>query len=168
MSDDRSQQSDEPDDLDLRTDGPARRTWLLTEAVAAVDGFGEAARLAVALEAWIENGGAFDIDGLDIDAPAPRLEPPKAETPAPRALPKPVSKSKPESRVQEAAGLAKEGLKPAAIAARMGLKASTVRVYLTEARKAGLMPPVNRGGATDVTADLMGDPAPDRAGGVGP
>ena len=93
----------EPDDIDLGTDGAARRTWLLTEAVAAVDGFGEAARLAVALEAWIENGGAFDIGGLDIDAQAPRLAPPEAETPAPRALPKPRSKQKPKSRVQEVA-----------------------------------------------------------------
>lgn len=75
--------------------------------------------------------------------PRPKTASPKTTRPK-TASPKTAKSPNAMTRVQEVAGLVKQGFAPAAIAARLELKVSTVGFYTHAARKAGLLPAAGR------------------------
>lgn len=102
-------------------------------------------------------------------APRESTLPPKAspktpaKTPAKPARRTPATAPKAITRVGEVAGLVKDGLSPAAIAARLEIELNTVGYYTYAARKERLLPPAKRGGKAGAPARSRIAPVPPKA-----
>ena len=117
------------------------------------------------------NGEAVPLPALAaLDPPSEQEEP--DEPPAPKRLETATTKSKqtnqpkPGTKRHAVVELTKEGLTAREIAKRLDSSVGSVSVMRTDARKRGELPPPAKPGlppSRDVTAELMGDPAPGRS-----
>ena len=163
-----------------------RASFLLGYLTARLDCAADIVDMVAQAEAYLD-GEAVPLPALAVMDPQPEQEPEqqpeqeepeKAPAPKPKApqkaTPKPKQPKQPKvgAKRQRVVEMTKEGLTAREIAKSLGSSIGSVEVMRVDARKRGELPPAAKPGeasrdvgasARDVTAELMGDPAPGRS-----